>query len=221
MKAKIPFFLVFILLIILYSCNNSENIVSKSQTEKPQIKNLLTDFIPLYNDGDINVAIEIPAGTMEKWEVDKSDGQTKVEFIDGKKRIIQYLGYPANYGMIPRTYLSKKLGGDGDPLDVLVLGFPIKRSSVVKCKIIGVLYLLDRGEQDDKLIAVMEDTPLYDVNSIQELQEKYNGITDIIKLWFENYKGPGKMKSKGYGEKEIALKILNSAIKEYKGTNSK
>ena len=42
-------------------------------------------------------------------------------------RIVNYLGYPGNYGMIPRAFLPKNLGGDGDPLDVLLLGPSIKR----------------------------------------------------------------------------------------------
>jgi len=172
----------------------------------------LTDFKPVYKDGDINVVIEIPTGTIEKWEVDKTDGQIKHEIKNNIPRIIQYIGYPGNYGMVPRTLLSKKLGGDGDPLDVIVLGPSVKRGSVVKCKIIGVLHLLDGGEQDGKLIAVLEDTPLYNVESLTELDKNYIGISEIIKLWFTNYKGPAKLESKGFGDKKIATNILNSAI---------
>ena len=178
--------------------------------------NLLTDFKAINENGDINVVIEIPAGTTEKWEVEKENGTLKLEYINKKPRIINYLGYPANYGMIPQTLLPKELGGDGDPLDVIVLGKPINRGVVVKCKLIGVLYLLDRGEQDDKLIAVMENTSLYHINSIKDLNKNYNGISEIIKLWFSNYKGPGKMKSKGFGEKDKATEILITSILEYK-----
>ena len=88
----------------------------------------------------------------------------------------------------------------------------------MKCKIIGVLYLTDRGEQDDKLIAVLSGTPLYGVNSIEELNENYKGISEILQLWFTNYKGPGKMESKGFGDKNSALKILKAAIEEYQLT---
>ena len=96
--------------------------------------------------------------------------------------------------------LSKENGGDGDPLDIIVLGPPVPRSSVVKCKIVGVLRLLDRGEQDDKLLAVSADSPLYEVNDIGDLRNDYKGVLDIVELWFSNYKGPGKMKSKGFGD---------------------
>lgn len=215
--------------IIIISCNNPErektpeneplkSIKNSGNTEND--KNLLMDFIPLFEDGDINVVVEIPAGTLEKWEVDKSDGKVKLEYVDDKPRIINYLGYPGNYGMIPRTLLSKELGGDGDPLDVIILGPPKERGSLVKCKLIGVLLLLDRGERDDKLIAVSDDSPLYYLNNLEELNNNYIGITEIIQLWFANYKGAGKMESKGLGDKEMALKILTSAIEEYQKKKS-
>ena len=178
--------------------------------------NLLTDINPLFEDGDINAVIEIPAGTLDKWELDKPSGKMEWELIDNKPRIVQYIGYPGNYGMIPRTLLSKEKGGDGDPLDILVLGPPTERGHILKCKIIGVLYLQDRGEQDDKLIAVSSGSPMYGVNSIDDLNNDYKGITEIIQIWFTNYKGPGKIVSKGYENKEVAIDILAKAIEEYR-----
>ena len=123
--------------------------------------------------------------------------------------------------MIPRTLLPKENGGDGDPLDIIVLGPPVKRGSILKCKIIGVLFLSDRGEQDDKLIAVSINSPLYLINDIADLNKNYNGISEIIKLWFTNYKGPNKMTSEGFGSKYIAEDLLSRAIKEYKFNNTK
>jgi len=79
---------------------------------------------------------------LEKWEVDKTDGKMKWEFVDKKPRTINYLGCPGNYGMIPGTLLSKELGGDGDPLDVIVLGPPVERGSIVKCKLTSVKLIL-------------------------------------------------------------------------------
>jgi len=169
----------------------------------------------MHDDGDINAAVEILAGTLEKWEVDKTDGNLKLEHIDGAPRIINYLGYPANYGMIPQTLLPKESGGDGDPLDVIILGPAVDRGKVVKCKLIGVLYLTDHGERDDKLIAVLADSPLYEVDSMNELNQNYNGIEKILQLWFTNYKGPGKIQSKGFGSKKEALEILKFAIENY------
>jgi len=178
-------------------------------------KNFLTDFEPINSDGTINVVIEIPAGTAAKWEVDKKDGSLKWEFKEGKPRIVKYLGYPGNYGMIPQTLLSKELGGDGDPIDVLVLGALVPRGSVVEAKLIGILKFLDGGEQDDKLLAVLPGTSFSDINDIQELDKKFKGTSTIIEIWFANYKGPGKVESKGIASVEEAKIVLNSAIKTY------
>ena len=179
-------------------------------------KNFLTGYEPIYSDGDINVVIEIPTGTVDKWEVNKETGNMNWEFRNGEPRKVKYLGYPGNYGMIPKTILPKKLGGDGDPLDVIVLGPPVNRGSVVKAKLIGVLKLLDNGEQDDKLIAVMTKTPFYNANSLNELDQQFNGVTRILETFFSNYKGPGQMKSLGLADEKEAKKVLNYAIEEYK-----
>jgi len=219
-------YISFSLLLIFTSCNTPEIDINENKnhisTETGKVKtNLLTDIIPLHEDGDVNAIIEIPSGTLEKWELNKSSGQVEREFVNDIPRTINYLGYPGNYGMIPRTLLSKEQGGDGDPLDIIVLGPPVERSSIIKCKIIGVLYLKDRGEQDDKLVAVSANSPLYEVNDLEELKEGYIGILDIIELWFANYKGPGKMESKGYGDKKSANGILEAAIKEYRLNKNK
>lgn len=179
-------------------------------------KNLITDIAPQNADGTINAVIEIPAGTNEKWEVTKPDGILELERKKGKPRIIKYLGYPGNYGMVPRTSLPKELGGDGDPLDILVIGKPLRRGSVAQVKIIGVLKFLDKGEQDDKLIAVLPGTAFYAADSFDQLNQTFPGVMDIIRTWFLYYKGSGKMIFKGYGSKEEAEQILNRAIKYFR-----
>ena len=178
-------------------------------------KNFFRDFPHMNGDGSINVVVEIPTGTTEKWEVTK-DGALKWEFKKGKPRVVDYLGYPGNYGMIPQTLLPKELGGDGDALDVLVLGPAVPRGSVVKAKLIGMLKMLDGKEQDDKLIAVLAGTPFFELNNYSELDKKYAGITRIIETWFANYKGPGEIETKGFAEKEEGMKILNAAAAAYR-----
>lgn len=175
----------------------------------------LFDYEPINYDGSINALIEIPAGTLKKWEFNKVSGLIELEIINNKPRIIDYLGYPANYGMIPKTLLAKKNGGDGDPLDIIVIGPPQEKGSVVKCKIIGVLHLIDNLEKDDKLIAVLHNSTLNNINGIKELDANYNGILEILDLWFTNYKGSDEIISKGFGDEQSASRILNSAINQY------
>ena len=169
-----------------------------------------------FNDnGYINALIEISAGSLEKWEYNKETKQVEIELVNDNPRIINYLGYPANYGMIPETLLSRNNGGDGDPLDIVVLGPPKTMGDIVKCKVIGVLYLTDNFEQDDKLIAISENSNLEHLNDIVELNENYNGLLEIIEIWFTNYKGNDKIKSNGYGNSQSALNILANARDQF------
>ena len=178
-------------------------------------KSFLTGYPALNLEGTINAVIEIPAGTTAKWEVIKPHGELKWEFKKGKPRTVKYLSYPGNYGMIPRTLLPKELGGDGDPLDVLVLCRALPRGSVVEAKVLGILKLLDNGEKDDKILAVPKESPLYGVDSIRELDIKFPGVTTIVETWFLNYKGPKEMESQGFAEVTEAMNAIKTAMEAF------
>lgn len=169
-------------------------------------------------NGHANAIIEIPAGTSAKWEVSKDDPHAVYwEYEDGEPRVVNYLGYPGNYGAIPGTALPKELGGDGDPLDVIVLGQAVPRGEVVEVRVIGVLKMLDDGEQDDKLIAVLtQDSPFSQVETIEQLDREFPGVSQIIDLWFANYKGPdGGMEGLGYEDADVALNVLETAAENF------
>lgn len=180
-------------------------------------KSFLSGYNPINEDSTINIVVEIPTGTTAKWEVSKPEGVMKWEIRNGKPRGVKYLGYPGNYGMIPQTLLPKELGGDGDPLDVILLGDALPRGTVTKGHLIGVLRLLDGGEQDDKLIVIPANSPLAEAQSLEELQEMFPGVTEIVETWFLNYKGKGVMESNGFGGRNEAEKILRSAIAAFSG----
>lgn len=154
-----------------------------------------------------NAVVEIPCGTNEKWEV-KQDGVMRWDLKNGAPRVVEYLGYPANYGIVPRAVLGKEIGGDGDPLDVLVLGPAMPRGTVTSVKVLGIIHLVDGGETDDKLLAVVEDGPLGKIDSLADLDREKPGVTAILKTWFENYKGPGKLTCSGFGSRGDALELL-------------
>lgn len=208
------FFLISSFAFILSSCTYSSSKLNHYEAIAGEY-HYISGYEPLIGNESVQVIIEIPTGTTQKWEVNKSDGKLHWEVKDDQPRIIEYLGYPGNYGMVPRTLLSYENGGDGDPLDVLVLGPPVERGRVVKSKLIGVLNLLDGREQDDKLIAVMEGTAFYNVNSVEDLKREFPGVLPIIETWFESYKGPGKLKSSGFSSVGKAKSILTKAIKTY------
>lgn len=154
-----------------------------------------------------NAVVEIPCGTNEKWEI-KQDGVMRWDLKNGAPRVVEYLGYPANYGIVPRAVLGKEIGGDGDPLDVLVLGPAMPRGTVTSVKLLGIIHLVDGGETDDKVLAVVEDGPLGKIDSLADLDREKPGITAILKTWFENYKGPGKLTCSGFGSRGDALELL-------------
>jgi inorganic pyrophosphatase len=128
-------------------------------------------------DGGFNVVIEIPKGSKVKYELDKPSGLLRVDRV-----LYSSVHYPANYGFLPRTYC-----GDGDPLDVLVLGNePVVPLSIMVARAIGVMHMDDQGEQDDKVIAVHVHDPAF---------EEYRDLDDLprhtmreIQRFFEDYK---------------------------------
>jgi inorganic pyrophosphatase len=178
-------------------------------------KHLVRDLPPMAGSGQINVVVEIPAGTNAKWEVDKDSGQLRWEFREGKPRLVAYLGYPGNYGIVPGTLLPKETGGDGDPLDVILLGPAVARGAVVTARPIGVLKMLDGGERDDKILAVLVDSPLGAVTSLQQLRREFKGVAEIVELWFVNYKGPGGAQSQGFGNVREAVEAVRAAEAAY------
>ncbi|NIU44066.1 MAG: inorganic diphosphatase [Nitrospinaceae bacterium] len=179
-------------------------------------KSFLEGYPSTTPDNGVYVVVEIPAGTNAKWEVTKPDGLLRWEEKNGKPRVVKYLAYPGNYGMVPQTLLPEEDGGDGDPLDVLILGSALPRGSVARVRVLGVLRLLDRGQRDDKLIAIPLDHPVIQAHSLKELDEKHPGVLTIVETWFVNYKGPGKMTSRGYGNALEAARMLRQATRAYR-----
>ena len=90
---RIILFLVKV--IFFFSCSSMEDIES-----------YIHDVEPISISGNINVVIEIPSGTHDKFEVSKETGQIVQDIEDGLPRKIKYIGYPGNYGMSPKTLLS-------------------------------------------------------------------------------------------------------------------
>eukprot|EP00210_Caulerpa_lentillifera_P007914 g7555.t1 len=125
----------------------------------------------------INAVVEIPRGSKVKYELDKATG---LLFVD---RILHSsVVYPHNYGFVPQT-----LCDDNDPLDVLILMQEIVvPMAFLRVKPIGVMKMLDQGEQDDKIIAVHQDDPEF--NHFSDISELPPHRMAEIRRFFEDYK---------------------------------
>jgi inorganic pyrophosphatase len=226
MKTAARIIIIFFFLLTSCKKNNESNAEKNTQLKITTAedkeytiigeKHFIDGYPALSADSLMNVIVEIPTGSIEKWEVEKKSGYLALEKREGELRRVKYLGYPGNYGMVPQTLLKAEDGGDGDPLDVLILGEPLERGSLVGTKLIGVLKLLDRNEQDDKLIAVVEGSPFYDLEDLDELNLKFKGVTSIIEIWFNSYKGGTKIEIIGFGNEREAKEILMAGIRGYK-----
>jgi inorganic pyrophosphatase len=125
----------------------------------------------------VDAFIEIPKGGRVKYEVDKATGLLRASRV-----LYGALHYPANYGFIPRT-----LDDDGDALDILVLAQEeIQSGSVVSARVVGVMPMVDGGETDDKIIAVMVGDPAFEV--VRSLDDLLPFRMNEIMRFFGDYK---------------------------------
>ncbi len=200
MKSNIRSFnLLLVLSLLLVSCNKKEEI--KYEELKTFTEN-----------NYVNAIIEIPAGTNSKVEFNKKTKLFEIDQRKGKNRVIDFLPYLGNYGFIPGTYSDPNKGGDGDGLDILVLSESIPTGAVVKTIPIGVLKLIDNGEQDYKIIAVPEDTDkrIIKATTFDEFKKEYPAILNIIEQWFRNYDKEETAVIKGWNDENAAMNLIKN-----------
>lgn len=150
--------------------------------------------------------IEIPMGTKNKFEVNKKTNRIKLDRV-----LYSALTYPGEYG-----YIDNTLSLDGDPLDILVLSsYPTFPGCVVDARVIGYLSVIDNGENDEKVIAVVDKDPRFE--NINELEDLTDHSLAEIKDFFQNYKTLQKVKVvvSGFYKKEEALKLIEEAKQRY------
>lgn len=165
----------------------------------------------------VNMVVEIPAGTNQKIEYNYTTKSYDVDQIDGKDRVIDFLPYPGNYGFIPGTLMDKARGGDGDALDILVIAESVPTGTTMEVIPIAALELLDKGEVDTKLIAIPVDSTLRIIQStdFESFMIEYNIAQRIIKDWFLNYKGLGKVSMIAWKDEKFAMsEVKKWAIKD-------
>jgi len=172
---------------------------------------------------EVYAYIEITPFDTVKYELDKLTGYIHVDRPQRSSSVP-----PSLYGFIPRTYCGKRLQalspksteGDADPLDICVISErPINRSEVIlRAKVVGGLQMVDHGEADDKIIAVLVNDNIWgDAKDIDDLPPV---LVERLRHYFSTYKLiPGEQKTAVsiesiYG-RDHAHKVVNAALEDY------
>jgi inorganic pyrophosphatase len=170
----------------------------------------------------VNAYIELTPYDWVKYEIDKESGYLR---LDRPQRTSAQP--PSLYGFVPRTYSGRRTSalmegaerGDDDPLDICVLcERPVMRSEIlVEARIVGGLPMLDGGEADDKLIAVLESDNIW--GHIQDVGGVPRGLLDRLIHYFATYKFmPDSTDSVFVGEpygRAHAEQVLRAAMEDY------
>ncbi|HRH55497.1 MAG TPA: inorganic diphosphatase [Candidatus Paceibacterota bacterium] len=172
--------------------------------------NLLHDIAPGSRD-QMNVIIEIPNGSKNKYEIDKETGLIALDRV-----LHTAQSYPFDYGFVPQT-----LWDDGDALDVVLLTTqPLLPGILVHARPVGILPMVDGGEKDEKVLAVPASDPRF--NDIQDLGDVNKHTLKEIVHFFETYK---KIQNKevSLGEwqgKDAAMAAFDRACAMYQEKNA-
>ena len=172
--------------------------------------------------GRVHAFIEICPFDLVKYEVDKVSGYMRV---DRPNRTSSQP--PTLYGFIPRTLSDARVAalmpgsarGDGDPLDICVLSErPIARAEIiVTARVVGGLPMLDNGEADDKIVAVLDSDPVWD--PVRDLPDLPPVLVERLRHYFLTYKlDPRRPDAVSIGEpydRAYAMRVIDAAIADY------
>lgn len=176
--------------------------------------NHLLDAVPVNADRTIHVVVENPAGTSEKWEV-RANGRLVRESAGDAPIRIPHLPWPANGGMLPRTLHAAEMGGDGEPLDVLVLGEAIERGRTVRVRPVGLLRVVDRLERDEKILAVPTSGPFATVDDVDDLERAFPGVVEILTAWFVHSRPGGAIEVQGTAPRAAATLLIEDGVRAF------
>ncbi len=167
--------------------------------------------IPLGDDApnEINVIVEIPKGSNNKYEIDKATGLIKLDRANYSSA-----PFPYDYGFVPQT-----LWEDGDALDVILLTtFPLQTGILVNARPVAVMEMIDSGESDYKIIAVPTEDKRWD--DVQDLADINKHTIKEFQHFLETYKAlkgkPAPVEIKGIMGKAEALAAVEKSVELYK-----
>ncbi|MCD6434119.1 MAG: inorganic diphosphatase [Candidatus Diapherotrites archaeon] len=155
---------------------------------------------------EINVIIEIPKGSRNKYEIDENTGAFKLNRV-----LYSPFIYSTEYGIVPQTKWD-----DGDALDVLVIiEQPTFAGCIIECRPIAVLEMNDSGVSDVKILAVPVNDP--HAANIKDIKDVDKALLKEIELFFKHYKELQGIKTEviGWRNSKAAKKAIKRAVKLY------
>ncbi len=155
----------------------------------------------------INVFVEIPKGSQNKYEYDKELNVLRLDRV-----LFSSTVYPGDYGFVPQT-----LGLDGDPLDALVfVTNPTYPGTLIEARPIGVMEMVDEGEVDDKILCVpVSDIRFANMKDIGDVDQPFlNEIAHFFAVYKE-LEGK-KVEVRGWKDAAAAKAIINRSVEAYR-----
>ena len=157
--------------------------------------------------GLVNVLVEIPAGSKNKYEFDKDMNAMALDRV-----LFASVHYPYDYGFIPNT-----LADDGDPLDgIVVMDQPTFPGCVITARPIGMLEMIDGGDRDEKLLCVPAEDPRY--ANVHALKDFDPHRLEEIAEFFRTYKNLEKKVTEilGWKDADQVATLVDECVKAYK-----
>jgi inorganic pyrophosphatase len=154
----------------------------------------------------IHTIVEIPKGSRNKYEYHKQTGAFKLDRV-----LYSPVHYPGDYGFIPQTYYE-----DGDPLDVLVVtNLPTFTGCIVEARPIGMFRMKDKGEADDKILAVLQYDPFFDgIADFTDLPAHYLKEVEHFFTVYKDLEG-ARVEPLGWENAVTAKERIRFAINHY------
>ncbi len=167
--------------------------------------------VPLGDDApnEVNVIIEIPKGSNNKYEIDKATGLIKLDRAN-----YSTAPFPYDYGFVPQT-----LWEDNDALDVIVLTtFPLQTGILVQVRPVAVMEMIDSSESDYKIIAVPTEDKRWE--DVQDLGDINKHTLKEFQHFLETYKvlkgKPAAVEITSIKGKAEAIAAINKSVELYK-----
>lgn len=156
---------------------------------------------------ELNVFVEIPRGSRNKYELDKETGLIRFDRL-----LYSAVFYPADYGFIPQT-----LADDGDPMDVLVMvSEPTFPGCLIEVRPLGVFEMEDQAGVDEKILAVPLRDPLHEHS--RTLEDVPPHFLREVEHFFTIYKDLEGIQTKisGWRDRYAAAGLINASIERYR-----